>query len=150
MVRTVCLNYERIGAAGFVLPSQVSYYAHTYSVVKVLSPSYLIQFPPLTFRHTMPALAYVSGKCSLPSAADARGQFGRRGNRFGFLGALAAWLAPRSSSDPNVPHAGTIRQAPNPEVSKRTQSKVCSVANGKRTGARASTTQRLSSSGFTD
>ena len=27
--------YERIGAAGFVLPSRVSYYAHTYSVVKV-------------------------------------------------------------------------------------------------------------------
>ena len=61
-----------------------------YSIVKVLSPSYLLQLSPLTFRHTMPALAYTSGKYSLPSAADARGQFGRRESRFGFLGALAS------------------------------------------------------------
>jgi len=110
MVRTVCLSYERISAAGFVLPSQVSYYAHTYSVVQVLSPSYLLQLPPLTFRHTMPALAYTSGMFSLPSAADARGRFGRRGNRFGCLGALAAWLSPRPSSDLKVSAIGALSQ----------------------------------------
>lgn len=98
----------------------------------------------------MPALAYVSGKCSLPSAADARGQFGRRGNRFGCLGALAAWLAPRLSSDPNMGPGAPLGQPLPAGCHIGTQSKVCSVANGKRAGARASTTQRLSSSGFTD
>ena len=81
-----------------------------YSVFKVLSPSYLIQLPPLTFRHTMPAIAYVSGRFSLPSAADARGRFGHRGSRFGFLGALAAWLSPRSSSDLKVRVSGALGQ----------------------------------------
>ena len=81
-----------------------------YLIVKVLSPSYLLQLSPLTFRHTMPALAYTSGKYSLPSAADARGQFGRRESRFSFLGALAAWLSPRSSSDLKVSGIGAIGQ----------------------------------------
>jgi len=31
-------SYKEIGAAGFVLPSRVSYYAHTYSVFKVRKP----------------------------------------------------------------------------------------------------------------
>ena len=41
----------------------------TYSIVEVLSPSYLLQLSPLTFGHTMPAIAYTSGMFSLPSAA---------------------------------------------------------------------------------
>ena len=58
----------------------------------------------------MPAIAYTSGMFSLPSAADARGQFGRRGNRFGCLGALAAWLAPRSSSDTKIAQKAPLGQ----------------------------------------
>lgn len=72
----------------------------------------------------MPALAYTSGKYSLPSAADARGQFGRRGNRFGCPGALAAWLLPRSSSDLKVNPISASRQPPKRKVSERTQSTV--------------------------
>lgn len=34
-------SYERISAADFVLPSRVSYYAHTYSVFKVRQPRHL-------------------------------------------------------------------------------------------------------------
>jgi hypothetical protein len=43
---------------------------------------------------------------------------------FGFQGALAAWLSPRSSSDLKVSHNGATRQAPERKVSKRTQSTV--------------------------
>jgi hypothetical protein len=72
----------------------------------------------------MPALAYTSGKYSLPSAADARGQFGRRESRFGCPGALAAWLTPRSSSDPKVTPISASRQALRQSVTKSTQSTV--------------------------
>lgn len=53
--------------------------------------------PPLTFEHTTPALAYISGKYSLPSAAACEWAhpsrhrerpFGRRGSVFGFLGSI--------------------------------------------------------------
>jgi len=72
----------------------------------------------------MPALAYTSGKYSLPSAADARGQFGRRESWFSCPGALAAWLAPRSSSDPKVTPISASRQPPKRAVSKSTQGTV--------------------------
>lgn len=38
IVRTDCVSYERTSAAGFVLTSRLSYYAHTYSVIEVRQP----------------------------------------------------------------------------------------------------------------
>ena len=103
-------NYERIDAADFVLSSRVSYYAHTYSVVKVREPG-AFKIPPLTFSHTMPALAYTSGMFSLPSAAA-------RGDRSAVAGSLRlSRFSPGPgrdlfSSDLKVSGIGAARQAP--------------------------------------
>jgi hypothetical protein len=73
-------SYKGTGAAGFVLPLRVSYYAHTYSVFKVRKPE-AFKIPPLANSHTMPAIAYTSGMFSLPSAAA-------RGGRWAVAGSL--------------------------------------------------------------
>ena len=77
-------SYKGTGAADFVLTSRVSYYAHTYSVFKVRKPE-AFKIPPLSFGHTMPAIAYTSGMFSLPSAA-ARGACSARRSLSGCLG----------------------------------------------------------------
>lgn len=81
----------------------ISYYPHGFPTTR--TPILLSRFshldtfkiPPLAFRHTTPALAYTSGKYSLPSAADARGQFGRRGI------SQVVWMPWRRGSRPVPP-----------------------------------------------
>ena len=64
------------------------------------------KIPPLTFSHTMPAIAYISGKCSLPSAAT-------RGGRSAVAGSLRfSRFGQSSRSDPlKIAHSGASCQA---------------------------------------
>ena len=99
--------YKRIGAVRFGYLT-ASYYTYIYSVVKVREPRAL-PFPPLTFGHSMPAIPYTSGRCSLPSGTGAEpvrpvaGWFGCLGS----IGALA-------SDDLKVSPGWFARQPPKP------------------------------------
>ena len=92
--------------------SAFTYYAYSAFTIRLSRFFHLVTFkiPPLAFSHTTPAIAYTSGMFSLPSAARVATV---RPSRVlsSCLGALAAWLSPRPSSDLKVSGIGAIRQA---------------------------------------
>jgi hypothetical protein len=81
--------YKRIGAAGFVLPSRDSYYAHTYSVFEVRQPRNLYRSAAHVRAHHACHRLHFGGV--LPTIGGTRGaRSAWRGSVFGFRGSTEA------------------------------------------------------------